>query len=116
MSEPPAIVLVTADLFFGSKLQGTAVQCGIPLRMVSSIEACDPGLECRTVIVDLELPGFDPADFVERLAAPGRRIVGYGSHVRTALFEAARAAGFDELLSRGGLSTNLTERLAAWGS
>ena len=58
----------------------------------------------RLVIVDLSHPGLDPADLIERLKPllPAEaRTLAFGPHVHKQRLEAASAAGFDEVVSRG---------------
>jgi hypothetical protein len=59
------------------------------------------------VVVDLGRPGV-----LEVLASITAPTVGFGSHVDTALLEAARAAGCDQVLPRSQLFRTLPELLS----
>jgi len=114
----PHGLLLTRDLFFSSKVTGTATALGLQINVVSSIATLTEAAtakECRCVLVDLECPGVSAADIVAALPTDNRpRLIGFGSHVLTALFEAAQAAGFDELLSRGQFTADLPRLLPQW--
>lgn len=60
------------------------------------------------VLIDLELDGFD-ATATRKFH--GHVFAGYGSHVRTSLFEAAAAAGIEHLFTRGELHGRGADRL-----
>ena len=70
----------------------------------AAIDACAIAADLL-VIVDLATPGFDVGvarraiEGVARIRVPA--IVAFGPHVHEASLEAARAAGCDEVLSRG---------------
>lgn len=117
MASPNRLLLVTADLFFSAKISGTATELGWTVRSLSSAAALPPAeelAETRAILVDLELPTLNIAEFAELTAAPGPRLVGYAPHVKKHLFEQAAQAGFDESLSRGALAASLVERLQDW--
>ena len=81
-----------------SKVQAVG---GDAVRFVSSAAALvdassDPAV--RMVVVDLSRPGV--LHSLPALVATGRRTIGFGSHVDSALLDAARAAGCDEVLPR----------------
>ena len=107
------LVLLTTDLFFTSKIQGPATHLGFRVKIVSS----QPGLDSfdlnqlAGVIVDLELPGLDFARLSETIHTHAVKFIGYGSHVKTNLFDSAREAGIGLLYSRGEISSKLPEIL-----
>jgi len=105
------IVLLTNDLFLGSRIASAAQAAGIELRCAASVDQAlqtDAAEEVNGVLVDLELPGLDPRELMKRLPQrPGRRVIAYGPHVHAPRLAAAREAGCDEVLSRGGLDRDL---------
>ena len=114
----PHGLLLTRDLFFSSKVTGTATVLGLRINIVSSIATLAEAAaakECRCVLIDLECQGMSAADIVAALPTDNRpRLIGFGSHVLTALFDSAQAAGFDELLSRGQFTADLPRLLPKW--
>ncbi|MBS0263503.1 MAG: response regulator [Planctomycetes bacterium] len=113
--EPATSVLISRDLFFTSKVTGTAQALGISLRVVGSVaQALELVAErpCPCVLVDLADPGLDVTQLVQQLpSAPGPRVVAFGSHVATARLEEARSAGCTEVLPRSRFSAELPELL-----
>ena len=116
-----AIVLID-DLFFQAKLLETAKLTGISLQTVATGEqllkaaAANPA---ALVIVDLNARQGS-LDAVEQLCkenlepgvelnGPGipRRVIGFLSHVQTALAERARAAGCQDVMPRSKFTQNL---------
>jgi CheY-like chemotaxis protein len=68
------------------------------------------------VIIDLSTPGIDPADLVPRVRATvagAVRIVAFGPHVHELKLAAARAAGCDDVVTRGQFHANLDRILAS---
>ena len=110
-------LLISQDLFFGSKITGTAQQLGRRVDLASSLQQAQekiPGGKYRAVLLDLSLPGLSPAELMAALPAEGRpQVIAFGSHVHTRLLDEARAAGCDQVLSRGQLSANLPRILEA---
>ncbi|HVF74848.1 MAG TPA: hypothetical protein VM938_07350 [Acidimicrobiales bacterium] len=64
-------------------------------------------VDADIVVVDLSRAGV--LDVLPSLA--GRRVIGFGSHVDTALLDAARAAGVTEVLPRSKFFSRLAELL-----
>ena len=112
-----AIALVS-DLMMQSQVSGAAERAGVSLVIVSSADALwakatvtPPDL----VVVDLSHPGLEPAALMQRLQpllATGARTVAFGPHVHKARLEAAAAAGFTAVLSRGQFHANMEHLLA----
>jgi CheY-like chemotaxis protein len=101
------------DLFFASKISETARQLGLSVEFASSHKALvdkaltEPGL----IILDLAAAPLDPVGLIGRMKADpalqAARIVAFANHERTDLIEQARAAGCDEVLTRGAFTKNL---------
>lgn len=113
MPEADRILLVSSDLMLASRVAGLAGQGGAALDTIRDLEAVPPAGGYRLVILDLQGSAGDAAALVararERLAALGCRpgagpaIVACGPHVAVERLDAARAAGADDVVSRGEL-------------
>lgn len=111
------LVLITRDLFFGSKVIGTAQMLGVPALYCASLEPLTDLLgpqaktEMSAVILDLG-SGIAPADVMAKL--PGDRVVrcmAFGAHVDTAALAAAREAGCDPVWPRSKFTAELPQLL-----
>ena len=116
-SKPPRRVLAAIpDLFFGSKVSGAARHLGVEVRFASTRQALLDGARSQPdlVIVDLDAQQVDPLGAIrEILSANELRLIAFASHVHGTRLEQARAAGCQEVLTRGSLSANLPELLAS---
>ena len=108
-------LLLSQDLFFGSRITGTAEQIGMRIDTAASVTQVEEKLgeeRYRALFVDLGTPGLSIAELMSVLPSSDRpRVLAFGSHVHTALLEQARAAGCDEVLTRGRFSATLVEVL-----
>jgi CheY-like chemotaxis protein len=100
------VILLSADLTVMSRVQGAAAQAGVSTRVVSSAAALNElasGEPATLLIIDLNSPQLDVRSVVERFRAtsPEGRIVAFGPHVHEERLAAARAAGCDQVVSRG---------------
>ena len=104
---------LVSDLFFGARIRETAKQLGVacvivrdPAALASHVAGAD------LVIVDMNLKGHDAAAAVRELKARHAvRVIGYLFDAHEELIRAARAAGCDQVLSRGGLTKKLPDLL-----
>lgn len=121
-----------ADLLWATKIKGTADALGVPARPVRTIEMLDARLAdspVRALMVDLDASEVALA-LIRRLreaggGKPGEdhpgtgiTILAFGPHVSVELFQAARDAGADVCMARGGLAARMAEvlrRLAGSG-
>ena len=112
------LVALVADLFFGARIRETAKQLALPCTLVRDpaelVErAAAPGV--RLVIADMSLRAGDPVAAVRALKADPRTAalpeIGYLFDAQDQLIRTARAAGCDRVLSRGGLTQKLPEIL-----
>lgn len=112
-------LLLSADLRVSSTVSGAAARCGVACETAMSCRAASDkaaALAPRLVVIDLGTPGLDIAAFVAALRAlpePPRRIVAFGPHVHEAKLAAARAAGCDDVLSRGRFHADVDSILAS---
>lgn len=102
----PRILLVAADLMVGSRVAGLAGACGATVEQRRMADAT--GGPFDLAIVDVQALKEGPGTVFERLRAGYSvdrplRIVAFGPHVATELLDQARAAGADDVVSRGEL-------------
>jgi len=113
------VLAAIPDLFFSSKVSGTARQLGISFQLAGSRQALLEAARSRPdlIIVDLDADSVDPLGVVgelRSLAPSGApRLIGFASHVRETVLREARRAGYDEVLTRGALAANLPGLLAS---
>lgn len=109
-------LLLSRDLFFNSKVTGTAGALGFrvavvgdPAKAAGRIESLRP----RAIFVDLAAGELvAPSALAEyRRIAPDARFVAFGSHVDTDALHAAAAAGCDPVLPRSAFSSRLPDLL-----
>jgi CheY-like chemotaxis protein len=114
-ASPVSGLLVSRDLFFTSKVTGTAGQLGYVVQVVPDLAAAAARIaeaEVRCVFLDLASPISGLAEFVAALPADRRpTLVAFGSHVATAQLQAARDAGCDAVLPRSRFSGELPNLL-----
>lgn len=111
----PAALLVSRDLFFTSKITGTAKALEIEVEVVTDAEnAAERSLASnfRCVFIDLADTGLDVGVFFARLGSERRPpVIAFGSHVATGRLQAAREAGCDQVLPRSRFAASLPELL-----
>jgi hypothetical protein len=104
-------VLISRDLFFTSKVTGTARELGGQIEVVPDCPSAagrvvEGGVCC--VFVDLAEAGLPLAAFIAGLPVDARPdVIAFGSHVATARLQAAREAGCDAVLPRSRFSAEL---------
>jgi DNA-binding response OmpR family regulator len=101
------IVLLSGDLMVASRVQGAASRIADKLRTATTAEQAiaicrDEPVE--VVVIDLATPGLEIGPLLQSLR-PGTfatpKVVAFGPHVHEERLAAARAAGCDEVVSRG---------------
>ncbi|HTR96364.1 MAG TPA: hypothetical protein VMH61_00535 [Candidatus Acidoferrales bacterium] len=120
-AELPAVVAVAPDLYFAAKISAVARAAGVevtfetPARVTATCASQPPAL----LLFDLHATD-DPAALVHALKSDpvsrAVRIVGFYSHVDTALRRAVLAAGIDEALPRSVFEARLASLLQRAGS
>jgi CheY-like chemotaxis protein len=110
-----AVLLVSRDLFFTSKVTGTADLMGIEVQVAADAQTAGERLAAGNVgcvFIDLADTGLDVAAFFQSLpTGPHPPVIAFGSHVATARLQAAREAGCDHVLPRSRFSAELPELL-----
>ncbi|HEY3965830.1 MAG TPA: hypothetical protein VGM05_14825 [Planctomycetaceae bacterium] len=116
-SEPdhPTALLISRDLFFTSKVTGTAAALGINLQVVGDAETAARLADdehCQCVFIDLADAGLDVSSFLRNFKSERTLpVVAFGSHVATARLQEAREAGCTEVMPRSRFSASLPELL-----
>lgn len=109
--------ILTHDVFFASKVTGTAQALGYFVKSTSSLQRMKEWTasgELTLVILDLDCPGISPDDVIAALPEPTTvTTAAFGPHIQEAKLDAARAAGFNIVLPRSRFSSGLTELLQA---
>ena len=112
------IIAAVDDMFFASKIRATAEHLGIRVRFPRSVEEflrlareSEPSL----AIVDLHAERCDPFALAERLKADEElrdlKLIGFFSHVQTALQQRAASVGYDRVMPRSAFTKQLSEIL-----
>lgn len=112
------VIALVDDMFFASKIRAVAEHLGMNVRFARSI---DEALEAARInapsliIADLHAQKCDPFALAEQLktdetlrAVP---LLGFFSHVQTALQQRAEQSGYDRIMPRSAFSKNLPEIL-----
>ena len=105
------IAAYTPDLMDRSKISAAASAADHDLSYVGSPEALVGLAGVDLIVVDLSKKGVP--DVLAGIVASGTRVIAFGSHVDTALLDAARAAGVADVLPRSKFFATLPELLRA---
>lgn len=112
------IIAIVDDLFFASKIRGTGEQVGARIHFVKSIpEALEKARQGTPalIIADLNASRCDALELARALKGDnqlsGVPLLGFFSHVQTELQQAARAAGYDNVMPRSAFSRQLPDIL-----
>ena len=112
------VIAAVDDMFFASKIKAVAEGLAVEVRFLRDSDAliatalADPP---ALVIVDLHSLRCEPFTLAERLKADEQLrsipILGFFSHVQTALERRAKESGFDRVMPRSAFTKNLSEIL-----
>lgn len=115
------LILQTKDLFFIPTIKAAAVAHAQPFLVVASCDAARleqvDASTVRVFIVDLSGVGLAEIETTaEALRArfPQARLIAYGPHVHAAKLEQAETGGFDQVLSRGQMSSQVGRLVPQW--
>ena len=113
------IVFITADLMMASNASAHAQQQGIKISQVSTAQR---GLEMvqehrpQLLLVDLQCPGLDIPALGNSLGSLADSIspltIAFAQHVETDKLQAAKDAGFDQVLTRGQMNSQVGQIIA----
>ena len=117
------VLAAVDDMFFASKIRGCAEQLGIDVCFVKSTQAAVESVRRERpslVLVDLHCEGCDPLTLAAALKADDETrdvpLIGFFSHVQTALQRRAEQAGYDRVLPRSAFTKQLPEILGTGSS
>jgi len=106
-------VLISRDLFFVSRITGTA--SGFGWKVITdgvnnaAVHAQNAG--CRGFLIDLTTPGLDIQSLVD--SAGDKVTIAFGPHVQVKRLEDAKAAGCSTVLPRSRFDSTLNEILSS---
>ncbi len=107
-------LLISPDLFFTSKVTGTAQALGLRVDSVDDVATAASRLQAGGVgciLLDLVAPRVSVADLVAAMPDSARvPVIAFGSHVNVELLESARLAGA-EVMPRSQFSAALPKIL-----
>ena len=107
-------LLISGDLFFTSKVTGTAQALGLRVDEVGNLASATARLQAGDIgciFLDLATPRVSVADLIAEMPDSERTpIIAFGSHVDTDVLEAARSAGA-EVMPRSQFSATLPDIL-----
>ncbi|HEX8141718.1 MAG TPA: hypothetical protein VF553_03925 [Pyrinomonadaceae bacterium] len=112
------VIAAVEDMFFASKIRATAEHLGVEVRFLRSaddvmaaVRETPPAL----IIVDLHSQRCEPFTLALRLKADAQSrsipLIGFFSHVQTALQRSAESSGFDRVMPRSAFTRHLSELL-----
>ena len=112
------VIALVDDMFFGSKIRATAEAVGREVRFPRDVESFESLMEKEKpalIIADLHSEKFNCMALIENLKKDERYksifVVGFFSHVETALRKRAEEAQFDRVLPRSAFTQQLAEIL-----
>lgn len=114
-TETTRVAILVDDMFFTSKINGAAAECGRQIERIKTREQLE-GLVANPpslLILDLNADRLDPLETIEffksRVELSAVPVVSFVSHVQTDLIRAAQAAGCDYVLPRSAFTQMLAE-------
>ena len=120
MADDLKILLVSPDLMATSRIAGLCREAGATLETLRGLGETPHGGPHQVVLLDLQALAEDPAVIVTRARllaggpGAGPRLVAFGPHVARERLALARAAGADDVVSRGELLGGFAGLLRRW--
>lgn len=106
-------MVVTADATTGQRIASGATAAGFDCQVHGAVPG-GPAASAAAIVVDLDLPGAPDLAGPLRLAHPTALIAAFISRPDRERWEAATAAGYDLIATRGAVTTQLLQALATW--
>ncbi len=113
------ILLFSSDLMMAATARSFAQQNSVPLQQTNSLEqALEIISEHRPqlLMVDLQTPGLDIAELGRRVGELSDSVapltLAYAQHVNVDKLEAGKQAGFDQVLTRGQINSQMGKIIA----
>ncbi len=114
MTDSPAFAVAgVPDLFFSSKITGTASHLGLKIILAgnTAVLLARAAEGAAVILLDLSATQLDPIGMITSLKADPAtakiRIVAFANHENTVDMQRAREAGCDEVMTRGAFSSAL---------
>ena len=111
-----SVIAIVDDLFFASKIRGTAEALGVAVsfpRHADGVRELIQRNPPALIICDLHSEKFDLLGLARTLKADAATrdipLIGFFSHVQTDLQKAAEDAGFDRVMPRSAFTTKLPQ-------
>ena len=112
------VLAAVPDIFFASKIRGTAEHLNITVEFAGSADALFDTAKADVpslIIIDLHSEEVEPFALASRLKADEQLrdvpLVGFYSHVQTEIRQAAESAGVDHVLPRSAFTKRLPQIL-----
>jgi|ERR1700720_971 CheY-like chemotaxis protein len=116
---PQNVIAAVDDMFFAAKIRAVAEHLGLNVRFANSASAVIEAAradEATVVVVDLHSQKCQPLELARQFKADTNlhsvTLIGFFSHVETALQQAAENAGYDRVLARSVFTKNLAQILS----
>ena len=113
------IIAVVDDIFFASKIRGTAEQINVPVAFARSADGVSEIIKNdmpSLIICDLHSQKINPIELAKGLKAKEETrqipLLGFFSHVQTELQREAQQAGFDRVIPRSVFASSLIKILS----
>lgn len=97
-----AVLFLSGDLMFASRVQAVAERAGYTFRLATSLPE-SPDTTIHFVVLDLSTRSSLVPTIVEdcQRVCPEAELIAYGPHVQIGRLQAARQAGVPQVLTRG---------------
>ena len=116
---PRNVIAIVDDLFFASKIRGTAEALDVAVSFPRHADGVREVIQRNSpalIICDLHSEKFDVLELAKTLKADAATreipLIGFFSHVQTDLKDAAEGAGFDRVMPRSLFTKNLAAILS----
>ena len=116
---PRNVIAIVDDLFFASKIRGTAEQLGVSVSFLRNSESLNQAVlrdHPSLIICDLHSQRIDPVELAKQLKADEQLrsipLLGFFSHVQIELQRKAQEAGFDFVIPRSAFTRDLNDILS----
>lgn len=113
------VIAAVDDMFFASKIRAVAEHLGLTVTFAKSVAAVTEAARKEApsvIVVDLRSQRCQPLELARELKADSDLrsipLVGFFSHVETALQVAAQEAGYDRVMPRSAFTNNLPRILS----
>ena len=117
---PRNVLAIVDDLFFASKIRGTAEQLGVSVSFLRNLESLNQAVlrdRPSLIICDLHSQRIDPIELAKQLKADEQLrsipLLGFFSHVQIELQRQAQNAGFDRVMPRSAFTRDLAAILSS---